>query len=120
MPESPSRQSQIVNAVFSDAYSPGMTSVPFSRSDRFAVCHKHNIVPLADMGDGAIYSYRYRTKLPDEIYVGIDRNGRHFAIPVQAKVDSDKIGSAQLFPGSRILSTAIPDCDLPATLGEVR
>ena len=33
----------------------------------------------------------------DEIYVGIDRDGRHFVIPVQAKVGNDKIGYAQLF-----------------------
>ena len=33
----------------------------------------------------------------DEIYVGIDRDGRHFVIPVQAKVGTDKIGYAQLF-----------------------
>ena len=197
MPKSPSRQSQIVNAVFSDAYSDGMTSVPFSRTDLHDVCAKHKIKPLANMGDGAIYSYRYRTKLPDqitrtqppgkewvilgrgiseyefrlvskcniepnenllatkvpdatpeiikrygysdeqallarlrynrlvdtflgitayslqnhlrtkvqaigqieidEIYVAVDRDGRHFVIPVQAKVGKDKIGYAQLF-----------------------
>jgi hypothetical protein len=33
----------------------------------------------------------------DEIYVGIDKYGRHFIIPAQAKVGSDKIGYAQLY-----------------------
>tara|TARA_B100002003_G_scaffold90839_2_gene84833 strand:+ start:3468 stop:3965 length:498 start_codon:yes stop_codon:yes gene_type:complete len=33
----------------------------------------------------------------DEIYVGIDRHGRHFVIPAQAKVGNDKIGYAQLY-----------------------
>ena len=33
----------------------------------------------------------------DEIYVGVDRDGRHFVIPAQAKVGNDKIGYAQLF-----------------------
>ena len=197
MPKAPSRQSQIVNAVFADKYSPGMTSVSFSRRDLHTACETHGIKPLANMGDGPIYSYRYRTKLPDqitstqppgkewvilgrgvseyefrlvsasnivpnqsllatkipdatpeiikryaysdeqallarvrynrlvdtffgitayslqnhlrtqvarigqieidEIYVGVDRNGRHFVVPVQAKVGRDKIGYAQLW-----------------------
>ena len=33
----------------------------------------------------------------DEIYVGVDRNGRHFVIPVQAKGGGDKLGYAQLY-----------------------
>ena len=197
MAKPPSRQSQIVSAIFFDRYSPGDTSIRFSRQDLFDACEAHNIKPLANMGDGALYSYRYRTRLPekilntqpeekewvilgrgisqyefrlvsrsnilpnknlistkipeatpeiikryafsdeqallarirynrlvdifygittyslqnhlrttvetigqieiDEIYVGIDKNGRHFIIPAQAKVGKDKIGYAQLF-----------------------
>ena len=197
MARAPSRQSQIVRAIFFDRYATGRTSIQFSRNDLFEACEMHNIQPLANMGDGALYSYRYRTKLPkeildsqpadkewvilgrgisqyefrlvsksnivpnanilvtkipdstpeiikryafsdeqallarvrynrlvdtffgittyslqnhlrttvssigqieiDEIYVGLDRNGRHFIIPAQAKVGSDKIGYAQLF-----------------------
>lgn len=192
-----SRQSQIVNAVFFDRYSPGQTSIEFSRKDLFDACNTHGIKPLANMGDGALYSYRYRTKLPkkildtqpvgkewvilgrgislyefklvsannilpnpnliwtkipestpeiikryafsdeqallarirynrlvdtffgittyslqnhlrttvktigqieiDEIFVGVDKHGRHFVIPAQAKVGNDKIGYAQLY-----------------------
>ena len=197
MAKTASRQSQIVKAVFFDRYTPGSTSICFSRPDLFDACKRHSIKPLANMGDGALYSYRYRTKLPkeildtqlsekewvilgrgisqyefrlvsksnivpnpdllatkipeatpeiikryafsdeqallarvrynrlvdtffgittyslqnhlrttvnligqieiDEIYVGVDRNGRHFVIPAQAKVGNDKIGYAQLF-----------------------
>ena len=197
MAKTPSRQSQIVKAVFFDRYADGSTSIRFSRQDLFDACETHGIQPLANMGDGALYSYRYRTKLPqdildtqplgkewvilgrgisqyefrlvsvsniipnsnilatkipdstpeiikryafsdeqallarvrynrlvdtffgittyslqnhlrttvnsigqieiDEIYVGVDRNGRHFVIPAQAKVGKDKIGYAQLF-----------------------
>lgn len=197
MAKSPSRQSQIVKAVFFDRYSEDSTSMHFSRKDLFDACKIHGIKPLANMGDGVLYSYRYRTRLPeeilatqpsgkewvilgrgisqyefrlvsqsqivpnpnllatkipestpeiikryafsdeqallakvrynrlvdvffgittyslqnhlrttvksigqieiDEIYVGLDRNGRHFVIPAQAKVGNDKIGYAQLF-----------------------
>lgn len=197
MAKPPSRQSQIITAVFLDKYSDGATSIPFSRQDLFDACSKHGIEPLKNMGDGAVYSYRYRAKWPpaimdrqpkgkewvilgrgiaqyefrlvdrsnilpnrhlvstkvpeatpeiikryaitdeqallakirynrlidiffgiaayslqnhlrttvdaigqieiDEIYVGIDRHGRHFVIPAQAKVGNDKIGYAQLY-----------------------
>lgn len=197
MAKSPSRQSQIISAVFLDRYSEGKTSIPFSRQDLFDVCEEHGIEPLKNMGDGALYSYRYRanwppaieerqpkgkewvilgkgiaqyefrlvsasnilpnkhlvaTKVPDatpeiikryaftdeqallarirynrlvdmffgiaayslqnhlrttvdaigqieidEIYVGVDKHGRHFIIPAQAKVGKDKIGYAQLY-----------------------
>jgi hypothetical protein len=33
----------------------------------------------------------------DEIYVGVDKHGRHFVIPAQAKVKNDRIGYAQLY-----------------------
>lgn len=197
MAKSPSRQSQIVTAVFFDRYERGKTSIEFSRQDLFDACDQHKIEPLKNMGDGALYSYRYRTKLPkkildtqpagkewvilgrgislyefrlvsannilpnpnfistkipeatpeiikryafsdeqallarirynrlvdtffgittyslqnhlrttvdtigqieiDEIYVGVDKHGRHFIIPSQAKVGKDKIGYAQLY-----------------------
>lgn len=197
MPKPPSRQSQIVIAVFFDRFKAGDKSVCFSREDLFDACTKNGIEPLKNMGDGALYSYRYRTQLPleilktqpegkewvilgrgisqyefrlvsknnilpnenllstkipdatpemikryafsdeqallarirynrlvdiffgittyslqnhlrttvdsigqieiDEIYVGIDKHGRHFIIPVQAKVGNDKIGYAQLY-----------------------
>ncbi|WP_270374189.1 hypothetical protein [Marinicauda sp. Alg238-R41] len=197
MAKPPSRQRQIVEAVFFDRYKKGDSSIQFSRPDLFDACEKHGIEPLANMGDGALYSYRYRSKLPqkildtqpsgkewvilgrgisqyefrlvsksnitpnaslittkipeatpeiikryafsdeqallarirynrlidtffgittyslqnhlrttvgtigqieiDEIYVGVDRDGRHFVIPAQAKVGNDKIGYAQLY-----------------------
>jgi hypothetical protein len=192
----PSVQSQIISILFSEKYKDGDSRVPFSRDDLFSICKKHDIEPLKNMGDGALYAYRYRQILPkyildtqpdgkewvilgcgvskyefrlvsksnitpnenllsikipestpeiikkyafedeqallakvrynrlvdiffgittyslqnhlrtqvknvgqieiDEIYVGVDKEGRHFIIPAQAKVDNDKIGYAQL------------------------
>lgn len=53
----------------------------------------------------------------DEVYFGIDRNGCHFAIPVQAKVGKDQIGVvqtgqdiafvAQKFPGMRCRAISV-------------
>ena len=33
----------------------------------------------------------------DELYIGINKIGQHFVIPVQAKVGNDKIGVVQLY-----------------------
>jgi hypothetical protein len=67
MAKGQSRQSQIVTAIFFDRYTAGKSSIEFSRQDLFDACVKHGIEPLANMGDGALYSYRYRTKLPKEV-----------------------------------------------------
>ncbi len=63
----PSRQSQIVKAVFFDRHSTDSSVIRFNRQDLFDACEKYRIKPLANMGDGVLYSYRYRTKLPKEI-----------------------------------------------------
>jgi hypothetical protein len=214
MAKPPSRQSQIVKAVFFDRYTPGASSLRFSRQDLFDVCDRYGIEPLKNMGDGALYSYRYRTKLPeeiletqtpgkewvilgrgisqyefrlvsksnimpnpnllatkipestpeiikryafsdeqallarvrynrlvdvffgiatyslqnhlrttvesigqieiDEIYVGLDKDGRHYVIPAQAKVGNDKIGYAQLFQDLAYCTEKYPNLDCRA------
>jgi hypothetical protein len=52
MPESKSRQSQIVIAVFKDRYSKGRTSIEFTRPDLFDVCKKYDIEPLKNKAPG--------------------------------------------------------------------
>lgn len=79
----------------------------YAFSDEQALLAKIRYNRLADMFFGiAAYSLQnhLRTTVEaigqieiDEIYVGVDRNGRHFVIPAQAKVGTDKIGYAQLY-----------------------
>ncbi|MBF2755951.1 MAG: endonuclease [Gammaproteobacteria bacterium AqS3] len=45
----------------------------------------------------------------DEIYVGIDRNGRRYAIPIQAKGGSDRISSVQVEQDIRYVRQQFPD-----------
>ena len=110
MPRAPSRQSQIVNAVFSDKYSPGMTSVHFSRSDLHAACEIHGIRPLANMGDGAIYSYRYRTKLPDQI-TSTEPPGKEWVILGRgvSEYEFRLVSASNIVPNQSLLATKIPD-----------
>lgn len=60
-----------------------------------------------------------RTKLPnygqieiDELYTGIDRDGRHYIVPVQAKGTSDKLGAIQTIQDVMYCSLA-PEVDPP-------
>ena len=61
------RAKQIIEKVFFDRYKKGQKRVKFKRKDLFAACEKYGIEPLANMGDGLIYSFRYRTQLPESI-----------------------------------------------------
>ena len=79
----------------------------YAFSDEQALLAKIRYNRLADLFFGiAAYSLQnhLRTTVEaigqieiDEIYVGVDRHGRHFVIPAQAKVGTDKIGYAQLY-----------------------
>ena len=44
----------------------------------------------------------------DEIYIGIDKEGRHYAIPIQAKGGSDKVGSVQVEQDIRYVTQQFP------------
>lgn len=45
----------------------------------------------------------------DEIYIGIDKRGVHYAIPVQAKGGSDKIGLVQIERDFAVCAAKFPD-----------
>lgn len=45
----------------------------------------------------------------DEIYVGMDRGGAHYVIPVQAKGPSDKVGIVQIRQDFSIVESKFPD-----------
>ncbi|KZY57231.1 endonuclease [Erythrobacter sp. HI0063] len=110
MPKKPSRQSQIVKAVFFDRFEKGETSVFFSRQDLFDACTKHDIEPLKNMGDGALYSYRYRTKLPKEI-LETQPEGKEWVILGRgiSQYEFRLVSASNILPNENLLSTKIPD-----------
>jgi len=62
----------------------------------------------------------FRTKIPnygqieiDELYVGVDKDGRHFVVPVQAKGPKDKLGAIQTIQD-------ITYCTTPPRKGDTR
>ncbi len=44
----------------------------------------------------------------DEIYVGVDKNGSHYVIPVQAKVGNDRLNQVQIEQDLAVCSEKLP------------
>jgi hypothetical protein len=45
----------------------------------------------------------------DELYIGVNKIGQHFVMPVQAKVGNDKIGAVQLYQDITYCKAQFPD-----------
>lgn len=66
MAETKNRYSQIIEAIFSKYFWKGAKEVLFQRSDIITVAKKLRINLPKNLGD-VLYSFRYRTTLPDSI-----------------------------------------------------
>jgi len=62
----PNRYVQIIEQIFSDRYEEGAREVPFEREDIARVAKKLRIKLPKNLGD-VVYSFRYRSTLPDSI-----------------------------------------------------
>ena len=60
------RYSKIIEAIFDAKYTRGSRDVAFERDDLAAFASKLNIKLPKNLGD-LIYSFRYRTELPESI-----------------------------------------------------
>ncbi len=97
---------------------PGIIS-RYALNDEQAVLAKIRYNRLVDIFTGlTCYSLQnhLRTSVPDmgqvetdEIYIGIDKRGVHFVLPVQAKGRKDKIGVVQIEQDIRVCESKFPD-----------
>ena len=73
----PNRYSAIIGTIFRNHYKPGKNQFEFSREEFVEIARSLNIALPKNLGD-TIYSFRFRTVLPDEILVtaGKGRDGR--------------------------------------------
>src|ERR1700690_1507383 len=79
MPESkPNRYEALISRIFHDHYKEGMTEFEFERSELNSNAKKLKIKLPDNLGD-VIYSFRYRTALPDDI-VNTARAGKEWII----------------------------------------
>jgi len=91
----------------------------YSLSDEQSLLSKVWYNKILDMFLGIVtYSMQnhLRTKVKeigqieiDELYIGINKIGQHFIIPVQAKVGNDKIGAVQLYQDITYCKVKFPD-----------
>ncbi len=97
---------------------PGVISA-YALSDEQALLAKIRYNRLIDIFTGlACYSLQnhLRTAVAnigqvetDEIYVGIDKRGAHYALPIQAKSARDKIGIVQIEQDFAVCASKFPD-----------
>jgi len=66
MPRKKNRYSQIIEAIFHKYFQIGAREIPFERSDMAEAAEKLGIALPKNLGD-ILYSFRYRTMLPDSI-----------------------------------------------------
>jgi len=90
-----------------------------SLSDEQSLLSKVRYNRILDMFLGIVtYSMQnhLRTKVDgigqieiDELYVGVNKTGQQFIIPVQAKIGSDRIGAVQLYQDITYCHARLPD-----------
>ena len=91
----------------------------YSLSDEQSLLSKVRYNKMLDMFLGIVtYSMQnhLRTKVDgigqieiDELYIGVNKIGQHFIIPVQAKVGNDKVGAVQLLQDITFCRIRFPD-----------
>jgi hypothetical protein len=97
---------------------PGVVAM-YSRGDEQALLGKVRYNRLIDIFTGlTCYSLQnhLRTTLSggsqvetDEIYIGVDRRGAHYVLPVQAKGGTDKLGIVQVEQDIALCADKFPD-----------
>ena len=104
MEKKQNRYLQIIESIFEKHYQRGATELEFTRDEIVSAAQRLKIVLPKNLGD-VLYSLQnhLRTTAPgmgqvetDEIYIGMDKRGVHFVLPVQGKGGRDKIGVVQI------------------------
>lgn len=110
MPEpKPNRYQALIGRIFHDHFKKGMTEFEFERSELSGNAKKLGIRLPDNLGD-VIYSFRYRTALPDEI-VKTATAGREWIIePAGRSRYRFKLARvSRIIPNAELLSIKIPD-----------
>jgi len=106
------RETKVIDAT------PGIVT-KYALNDEQALLARVRYSRLLDIFTGlACYSLQnhLRTSVPDigqveidEIYIGTNKHGAHYVLPVQAKVGSDRIGVVQVEQDLAVCATKFPD-----------
>jgi len=103
------RYVQIMEAIFFGHYSEGSIRVPFQRSEIVEVARKIGVNLPKNLGD-VIYSFRYRSNLPQSILEKAPDNLEWIIRPAgKAKYVFELVPVANITPNPKLAETKIPD-----------
>lgn len=105
----PNRYSQIIERIFLEKHKEGITELTFSREDIVRVANKIGIRLPKNLGD-VIYSFRYRTQLPESIRAKAPKGCEWIIRPAgRSKYVFATTSSATIQPSISLVETKIPD-----------
>ncbi len=103
------RYSQIIERIFLEKYKNGMTELAFSREDIVRTGKKIGIKLPKNLGD-VIYSFRYRTELPESIRAKAPKGCEWIIRPAgRSKYIFVATSAATIQPTVSLVETKIPD-----------
>jgi hypothetical protein len=103
------RYSQIIEHIFFSRLKPGHTEVPFEREDLVRVAKELKVKLPKNPGD-VIYSFRYRTPLPEAVRAKAPKGKEWIIRPAgPAKYCFVAIARATIEPGRMMAETKVPD-----------
>jgi hypothetical protein len=103
------RYSQIIERIFVEKHKDGITELTFSREDIVRVANKIGIKLPKNLGD-VIYSFRYRTQLPESIRTKAPKGSEWIIRPAgRSKYVFATTPSATIQPSISLVETKIPD-----------
>jgi hypothetical protein len=103
------RYSRLIEEIFLKYYQPGAMEVTFERKDIEAAATKLKIILPKNLGD-VIYSFRYRTPLPESITSKAREGYEWVIIPAgKAKYRFELSKEALIVPRDHMAVTKIPD-----------
>lgn len=106
---SPNRYAQIIERIFKDHYTPGADAIAFERGEIERVAKEPGITLPKNLGD-LIYSFRYRTALPESIRSHAPQ-GKSWIIRPAGRSRYQFVAAtvASILPTSMMAETKIPD-----------
>jgi hypothetical protein len=103
------RYSAIIEKIFSDKFELGKTSVDFKREEFETVARQLRITLPKNLGD-LVYSFRYRTDLPESIREKAGKGETWIIRPIGKGCYSlDLVADRPLHPNQNLATTKIPD-----------
>jgi hypothetical protein len=108
-PKKPNRYSAIIGTIFKNHYNPGKTQFEFSRDEFVEIARSLKIALPKNLGD-TIYSFRFRTVLPDEIVATAGKD-REWIIELagRAKYRFRLAKFSNIVPNPSMIAIKIPD-----------